>query len=91
MLYTIWQRYEYWSNEGIKWTKWFPLFNVKPTGNKDELKEKLNYEKVGGAMLIGVNGVAVKAHGSSSAYSFSQAMEVCFNMINEKVLDLIKE
>lgn len=57
----------------------------------NELKEKLNYEKVGGAMLIGVNGVAVKAHGSSSAYSFSQAMEVCFNMINEKVLDLIKE
>lgn len=57
----------------------------------NELKEKLNYEKVGGAMLIGVNGVAVKAHGSSSAYSFSQAMGVCYNMINEKVLDLIKE
>ena len=41
MLYTIWQRYEYWSNEGVKWTKWFQLFNVKPTENKDELKEKL--------------------------------------------------
>ncbi len=45
MLYTIWQRYEYWSNEGIKWTKWFPLFNVKPTENKDELKEKLKIIK----------------------------------------------
>ena len=57
----------------------------------NELKEKLNYEKVGGAMLIGVNGVAVKAHGSYSAYCFSEAMEVCFNMIKEKVLDVIKE
>lgn len=45
MLYTIWQRYEYWSNEGIQWTKWFPLFNVKPTENKDELKEKLKIIK----------------------------------------------
>lgn len=45
MLYTIWQRYEYWSNKGIKWTKWFPLFNVKPTENKDELKEKLKIIK----------------------------------------------
>ena len=41
MLYTIWERYEYRSRNGIKWTEWFQLFNVKPTENKDELKDKL--------------------------------------------------
>ena len=41
MLYTIWERYEYRSSKGVEWTKWFQLFNVKPTENKDELKDKL--------------------------------------------------
>lgn len=41
MLYTIWERYEYRSSKGAEWTKWFQLFNVKPTENKDELKDKL--------------------------------------------------
>lgn len=41
MLYTIWERYEFRSSKGIEWTKWFQLFSVKPTENKDELKDKL--------------------------------------------------
>ena len=41
MLYTIWERYEYRSRNGIEWTEWFQLFNVKPTENKDQLKDKL--------------------------------------------------
>lgn len=45
MLYTIWERYEYRSSSGIEWTKWFQLFNVKPTENADELKQKLKEVK----------------------------------------------
>ena len=41
MLYTIWERYEYRSRNEIEWTEWFQLLNVKPTENKDELKDKL--------------------------------------------------
>lgn len=41
MLYTILERYEFRSSKGIEWTKWFQLFSVKPTENKDELKDKL--------------------------------------------------
>ena len=41
MLYTIWERYEFRSSKGIEWTNWFQLFSVKPTKNKDELKDKL--------------------------------------------------
>ena len=57
----------------------------------DGLKERMSYESVGGAMLVGVNGVVVKAHGSSNARAFSQAIEVCYNMVNKDVLNLIKE
>lgn len=41
MLYTIWERYEFRSNKGVKWTNWFKLFDIKPTENKGELKDKL--------------------------------------------------
>ena len=41
MLYTIWERYEFRSSKGIELTNWFQLFSVKPTENKDELKDKL--------------------------------------------------
>lgn len=41
MLYTIWERYEFRSSKGIEWTNWFQLFSVKPTENKDELKDKI--------------------------------------------------
>lgn len=56
-----------------------------------EMKEKMNYESVGGAMLMGINGVAVKGHGSSSAKAFSQALEVCYNMVDAKIVELIKK
>ena len=41
MLYTICKRYEFRSSEGVKWTRWFQLFDIKPTENKEDLKDKL--------------------------------------------------
>ena len=41
MLYTIWERYEFRSSKGIKWTNWFQLFDIKPVENKDDLKDKI--------------------------------------------------
>ncbi|MDR3085670.1 MAG: phosphate acyltransferase PlsX [Christensenellaceae bacterium] len=38
------------------------------------MKKRLDYEEYGGAALLGVNGVMIKAHGSSSASAFSQAI-----------------
>lgn len=57
----------------------------------DGLKAKLKNDNIGGAMLIGVNGVVVKSHGSSSASAFASAMEVCFNMVKGNALELIKQ
>lgn len=53
--------------------------------------ETMDYKKVGGAMLIGVNTVAVKAHGNSDPDSFAAAMSVCYNLAKNKIVDRIKE
>jgi glycerol-3-phosphate acyltransferase PlsX len=60
------------------------------SGVKD-LKEKMNYKKYGGAMLLGVNKVVVKAHGSSDAYSFFNALRVAYELANKKMVEKLKE
>lgn len=57
----------------------------------DEMKKTMNYKRFGGAMLLGVNGVVVKAHGSSDVYSFKCAIQVAYNMAKIKVVDMIAE
>lgn len=40
----------------------------------DDFKEKMNYKKYGGAPLVGVQKCIIKAHGSSDAYAFKNAI-----------------
>lgn len=56
-----------------------------------EMKETFNYKSTGGAMLLGVNGVVVKAHGSSDAYCFSCAMDVAYRMVETNIVERMKE
>jgi len=56
-----------------------------------EMKQNFDYKKFGGAMLVGVNGVVVKGHGNSDAYSFYNAIKVCYNMIKMDVIEKIKK
>lgn len=56
-----------------------------------QMKEKMNYKSFGGAMLLGINGVAVKAHGSSDAYSFYCALKVAYKMSKNDIVNKIKE
>ena len=57
---------------------------------KNEM-EVINYKNYGGAMLMGVNGIAVKAHGSSDAYSFMKALELAYSLVNDDVLNNMKK
>ncbi len=57
----------------------------------DNMKKKMDYKSFGGAMLLGINGVAVKAHGSSDAYSFYCALKVAYNMSKKDIVNKIKE
>ena len=55
------------------------------------LTDKLDPSNVGGAMLMGVNGVVVKAHGNSTGKSFHSAMEVLYHLIEGDVITKIKD
>ena len=57
----------------------------------DQMKDNLDYKKYGGAMLLGINGIAVKAHGSSDDYAFYNAIRVAYEMVKLNVVATIKE
>lgn len=70
------------------WTKLGYLHVAK--GFKD-MSETMDYKSTGGAILLGVNGVAVKAHGNSDVYAFKNALRVAKIMVNNQVVEKIKE
>ena len=70
------------------WTKLGYLHVRK--GFKD-MSETMDYKSTGGAMLLGINGVVVKAHGNSDAYSFFNALRVAKLMVSYDVVNKIKE
>ena len=55
------------------------------------LKDKTNPDKYNGALLIGLNRISIKSHGSASAYAFSYAIEQCYNSVyndlNKKIIN----
>lgn len=55
-----------------------------------KMKESLNYEEVGGAVLLGVDGIVVKAHGSSKEKAFSNAILRAAQYHREGLVDKIK-
>lgn len=54
------------------------------------LKEKSSYESYGGCPLLGVNGVVIIAHGSSSALAIQNALRVGLETAENKVNDAIR-
>ena len=54
-------------------------------------EEKMNYKNYGGAILLGVNGVVVKAHGNSDDYSFFKALELAYKMASTGIVEKLKE
>ena len=67
----------------------FKLLGVRK-GFKN-MSETMDYKSTGGAMLLGINGVVVKAHGNSDAYSFKSALKVAKQMVDFDVVNKIKE
>jgi len=55
------------------------------------LKEKSSYESYGGCPLLGVNGVVIIAHGSSSAIAMQNALRVAVESVRHQVNDAIKQ
>lgn len=59
------------------------------------IRDKTNYETYGGSPLLGVNGVAIIAHGSSSALAIKNAIRVAAesieHQINPRIVDAIRQ
>ncbi len=54
-------------------------------------KKRMDADEHGGAPLLGVNCPIVKAHGSSNAYAFKNAIRQARTMVEGNVVELIRE
>lgn len=55
------------------------------------MSQNMDYKKLGGAILLGVNKVAVKSHGNSDAYAFFNALDVAYRMVQSGLIPAIKK
>ncbi|MCL6472885.1 MAG: phosphate acyltransferase PlsX [Firmicutes bacterium] len=62
---------------------------LKPSLRK--MIKRLDYEEYGGTLLLGVNGVCVICHGSSSAKAITNAILQAVNAVEGRVVSKIKE
>lgn len=57
----------------------------------DGIKNKMDYKNVGGALLLGVNGIVIKAHGSSDPRSFTSALDNAYKLAKVDIVNRIKK
>jgi glycerol-3-phosphate acyltransferase PlsX len=67
----------------------FGALLIKPV--LPRIRQRFNYEEYGGAPLLGVNGIAVIAHGSSSVMAIRNAVEVAARSARLRIQELIRE
>ncbi|UBH14017.1 phosphate acyltransferase PlsX [Macrococcus armenti] len=56
-----------------------------------QLKNKMDYSEYGGAVLFGVDGIVIKAHGSSDKKAFFNALKQARQSAKEDVTNLLKQ
>ena len=54
------------------------------------IKTKFDYKEYGGAPFLGVDGICIKAHGSSDGKAFKNAIKQAITFYDNKVLEKIK-
>lgn len=59
--------------------------------NMKALKRKMDYTEYGGAPILGIDGLVVKAHGSSNAKAFKNAILYAYLASSRQVVDAIKK
>lgn len=57
----------------------------------DDEKEFMNYQNYGGSVLLGLDKIIVKGHGSSGAHAFEVCMEQAYKMSREELCKKISE
>lgn len=54
------------------------------------LRKKIDYEEIGGAPILGVNGICIKAHGRSRAKAVKNAIRLAMVAVKEDMIGCIK-
>lgn len=54
-------------------------------------KKKFDYTEYGGSAFLGSNGIVIKAHGSSNAKAFKNAIKQAVSSYDNKIVDKIRE
>ncbi|MFA6801484.1 MAG: phosphate acyltransferase PlsX [Acholeplasmataceae bacterium] len=57
----------------------------------NRFKKSLDASEIGGALLMGLNGVVIKAHGSSNAYAFYNGIRQAKEMVEADVINIVSE
>jgi len=71
------------------WASKLSYLLLKP--QLDEFKKKVDYSETGGAPLLGVNGVVIIAHGSSSPKAIKNAIHRACELCEKNINELIRE
>jgi glycerol-3-phosphate acyltransferase PlsX len=66
----------------------FGRFLVRPA--IEDLKAKFNYEEYGGGILLGVEGIVIICHGSSSPQALRNAIKLAKNCVEFNIVDEIR-
>lgn len=64
------------------------LFMRKALSN---FKKSLDASEIGGALLMGLNGIVIKAHGSSSDYAFYNGIRQAKEMVEADVINIVSK
>ncbi len=70
------------------WIAGFGYTLARPALNK--LRVRTDPRRYNGAMLLGLNGIAVKSHGGTDAFGFSNAIGVAVDMLQHGFLEKIR-
>ncbi|MFV0440717.1 MAG: phosphate acyltransferase PlsX [Lachnospirales bacterium] len=57
----------------------------------EQMKKDFDYKSVGGAPFLGLKGLVVKAHGSSDAYAFENAIKQCIKFEEKEIVSKIQK
>lgn len=80
--------------EGFTSSIWAKIGYLFASNSITKATRKIDPRLNNGAMLVGLNGIAVKSHGSTDSIGFSNAIKVAIslleNQINDKIIAEIK-
>jgi phosphate acyltransferase len=56
-----------------------------------KLSLRLDYRRYNGGIWLGLNGVAIKSHGSTDAFGFAHAIDIAVDMVSSRVNETLRK